>query len=91
VASDADGLRDSVRDGETGLLFPYGDTDTLAERVVRILTDSRLRERFEASARAWASSFTWERCAAENMELVDGIVQGGLLHANGTDGSGSAA
>jgi len=74
VASDADGLRDSVRDGETGFLFPYGDYRALAERVIRILSDSGLRVRLEKNAAAWAGTFTWDKCARETMTLVDGMV-----------------
>ncbi len=75
VASDADGLRDSVRDGETGLLFPYGDHRALAERVIRLLADSALRKRLEGNALAGARTFTWDRCARETMAVVDGMVK----------------
>jgi len=76
VASDADGLRDSVRDGETGLLFPYGDHAACAERIVRILTDSAERERLTANALKWASGFTWDRTARLTMEIADEMVAG---------------
>jgi len=74
VATDADGLRDSVRDGETGLLFPYGDHEALADRLVRILTDNGLRERLTGKALEWARSFTWDEAARKTMEIVDSIV-----------------
>ncbi|MHB9030963.1 MAG: glycosyltransferase family 4 protein [Candidatus Latescibacterota bacterium] len=73
VASDADGLRDSVRDGVTGLLFPYGDHRALAERLTRILTDDALRSILAVNALAWADSFTWENAARETMRIVDGM------------------
>ena len=44
VASDVPGLRDAIRDGETGLLYPYGNLAALAERVARMLRDEPLRE-----------------------------------------------
>ena len=74
VASDADGLRDSVRDGETGFLFPYGDHDALARRVVNILSDRSLNDTLTRNAIAWAQSFTWEKAAEHTMKIVDGIV-----------------
>ena len=74
VATDADGLRDSVRDGETGLLFPYGDHRLLARRLVRILTDDSFRRRLSENAVAWAKTFTWERAAEETMETVDEVM-----------------
>jgi glycosyltransferase involved in cell wall biosynthesis len=71
VASDADGLRDSVRDGVTGMLFPYGDHRTLADRLVRILSDDTLRNSLTANALDWAKTFTWENAARETMEIAD--------------------
>jgi len=73
VASNADGLRDSVKDGETGLLFPYGDHKMLADRVIRILKDEELRKRLTEKAIAWAKTFTWEECAKGTMRVVEEI------------------
>ncbi|MDP2914115.1 MAG: glycosyltransferase family 4 protein [Candidatus Aminicenantes bacterium] len=45
VATDIDGVREVVRDGETGLLVPPGDPARLAGAVVRLLEDRRLAAR----------------------------------------------
>jgi len=74
VASDVDGLRDSVKDGETGLLFPYGDHHALAQQVIRILTDDRLRQVLMENSLKWSRKFTWENNAEKTMEIVDDIV-----------------
>lgn len=73
IASDADGLRDSVRDGETGLLFPYGNHDVLAGKILDVLTDDALRTRLTSNAVAWAKTFTWDRAAEDTMAVVDSI------------------
>jgi len=75
VAADAPGLRDSVKDGQTGLLYPWGDIDALAERVTRLLADPNLRQRMEAGALEWAASLTWERCGEETLALVEKVVR----------------
>jgi glycosyltransferase involved in cell wall biosynthesis len=75
VASDSPGLRDSVRDGVTGFLFPYGDIPALAERLVRILTDTPLRKRLEAGGLAWADKFSWDT-ATEKLESLLSEVAG---------------
>ena len=74
VASDADGLRDSVKDSETGLLFPYGDSKNLAEKLIRLLSDDELRERLTKNAVAWAETFTWDECARKTMEVADEVL-----------------
>jgi glycosyltransferase involved in cell wall biosynthesis len=75
VAADSPGLRDSVKDGATGLLYPWGDVDALAERVVRLLADPSLRTRMETAALDWAASHTWARCGDETLALVESIVR----------------
>ncbi|MFC1489832.1 glycosyltransferase family 4 protein [Candidatus Latescibacterota bacterium] len=74
VASDADGLRDSVKDGETGLLFPYGNHAVLAEKVIRVLSDNELYARLTKNSIAWAKTFTWDDCAEKTMKIADEIV-----------------
>jgi glycosyltransferase involved in cell wall biosynthesis len=70
VAADSPGLRDSVRDGETGLLVPYGDDARLADALVRVLEDGTLRARLEAGGRSWAARFRWPECGALSMDAL---------------------
>ena len=73
IASDSPGLRDSVRDGETGFLAPHGDIPALADRIRRMIEDRELRERLGAKARAFAENFTWDRAAAETETFLAGV------------------
>jgi glycosyltransferase involved in cell wall biosynthesis len=54
VSTDAGGVADLVRDGETGLLVPRDDAQALAEGIVRLLDDEPLRRRITANGRAFA-------------------------------------
>jgi glycosyltransferase involved in cell wall biosynthesis len=63
VASDSPGLRDSVRDRETGFLVPHGNIDALADRLRAILQDAALRDALGTAARRFAERFSWERTA----------------------------
>jgi len=71
VAFDVPGLRDAIRDGETGVLVPGDDPAALAGAIRRVLEDPALRERLGAGAIAWAARFTWERAADEIGALID--------------------
>ena len=51
VASETGGIREIVVDGETGFLFPPGDSAALEERIVRLLEDEELRDRMGRAAR----------------------------------------
>jgi glycosyltransferase involved in cell wall biosynthesis len=72
VASRSPGLRDSVKDGVSGLLVPHGDVPVLAETLARVLADPELRARLERGGREWAARFTWEECADRSLEVLLG-------------------
>ncbi len=70
VASRVGGLNDTVRDGETGLLFPVGDSDTLACAVVRVLQDSDLRKQMSLVGRQMvARHYNWHDLAGQWVSL----------------------
>ncbi len=75
VACDAGGLRDAVRDGETGLLTPPGDADALAAGIARLARDADLRARLGTAARAVAlAEFAATVEAARFARLYDGLL-----------------
>jgi glycosyltransferase involved in cell wall biosynthesis len=61
VATDVPGLCDSVRDGETGYLVPFGDVEAFATALDRVLADPAAAEAMRTRALAWANSHTWEK------------------------------
>ena len=75
LASDSPGLRDSVRDGETGWLVPHGSPEPLAARMVGLALDPGLVERFGAAARRWAEGHSWEGAAAATLAHLQDLVQ----------------
>jgi glycosyltransferase involved in cell wall biosynthesis len=70
VASNVPGLRDAVRENETGLLYTLGDIGELANKIVQVLSDSDLREKLRTAALAWAQSFSWDETAARVAERL---------------------
>lgn len=74
VAADSPGLRDSVIDGRTGELYPYGDIADLSRRLLRILQDDELRERYRRNALEFARSLTWEKTAQITLETLQKAV-----------------
>ena len=61
VATDVPGLCDSVRQGETGYLVPFGDAQAFAAAVRRILADPDGAAVMRERALAWAARHTWEK------------------------------
>ncbi|MGD1045274.1 MAG: glycosyltransferase family 4 protein [Bacteroidota bacterium] len=75
VASDVPGLRDAVKDGETGLLYEYGNIEQLAEKVLLLLRDEHLRTRLTKGALEYAQSLTWDKSAKIMFDVIEQIVK----------------
>jgi len=65
VASNSPGIRESVRDGETGFLVPHGDVAAMSAAMRRIAASRELVVALGTHARVFAESFTWERAAEQ--------------------------
>jgi glycosyltransferase involved in cell wall biosynthesis len=74
VASRSPGLRESVRDGETGFLVEHGDVPGLATAICRLLEDEPLWRRMGRAGIAWAAEYHWDRAAGETLELARQIL-----------------
>jgi glycosyltransferase involved in cell wall biosynthesis len=70
IASDVQGLRDAVKEGETGLLYPYGDVEGLTAKILLLLTDTALRARLTANAILWSKEFDWDKAARDTVTLL---------------------
>ncbi len=70
IASNVPGLRDSVKDGETGLLYEYGNIPELASKIKLLLAGNSLRDKLSANAFQWAKTFDWDATARTTIELL---------------------
>ena len=74
VASNSPGIRESVRDGETGFLVPHGDTNAMAAAMTQLAQDPALVARLGVQARQFAESFTWERAAEQTQAHLQRVL-----------------
>jgi glycosyltransferase involved in cell wall biosynthesis len=77
VVSDSPGLRESVRDRETGLLVPHADAAALAAALRRLSQDAALRDRLSGGARAFAERLSWDNAAQETEHHLEAAVAAG--------------
>jgi glycosyltransferase involved in cell wall biosynthesis len=75
VASNVPGLRDAVIDGETGLLYEYGNIEQLAEKILLLLRDQNLRSRLSSAALKYAQSLTWDNSAKVMLDVIEKVIQ----------------
>jgi glycosyltransferase involved in cell wall biosynthesis len=83
VATDVPGLCDSVRDGETGLLVPFGDVFAFAEALKKILCEPEVAASMRENALAWAGKHTWEKAYEVTREALLGAWQESNSRATG--------
>ena len=70
VATDVPGLCDSVRDGETGFLVPFGDVKAFSDALRKILSNPELARVMREKALAWAGQHTWEKAYEVTREAL---------------------
>jgi glycosyltransferase involved in cell wall biosynthesis len=76
VASAVDGLPDVVCDGRTGLLVPPRDAGALAEAILRLVNDTRLRAAMGDAGRDYvARHFDWAANAAQMEQVYAAVLQ----------------
>lgn len=88
IASRVGGLSYAVRDGETGLLIPEGDSHALAEAVERLLLDRYMARRLGTQASCWARGFGWASVVDSILMLyweLQGLPHLEISLARGTD------
>ncbi len=76
VASDVPGLRDSVVDEKTGLLYEFGNIEQLAQKILLMLRDENLRSRMRVDAIEWGRNFNWEESAKKMIEFLERVIAG---------------
>ena len=71
VAYNVPGLRDSVKDGETGVLTKENSPESLASTAINLLKNHSLLEQFSSRALSFSKQFSWDTTA----EVFDKIIK----------------
>lgn len=70
IAYDADGLRDSVVDNETGLLAPSGNYEALGEKINILLADPIRYSAIRTAAWKYSKQFTFENSYSDFLSIL---------------------
>ena len=74
VASNIEGYASVVTHGVEGLLVPAGDEQRLAQALLSLVTDARLRQELAARSRAKAGEYGWERIAQRVLDYYMAVL-----------------
>jgi len=74
VASDVEGLRDSVINGKTGYLVEAKSVPAFTEAIKSLLQDTKTRERMGLESIIWAQRFSWDASADEFYDVFHKMI-----------------
>ena len=76
VATDLPAMRDIVKDEETALIIRQKDAQQIAEKVIHLFNDSKLRQELGANGRRYVlERYDWEVIAIKYSELIDRVIE----------------
>lgn len=70
IASNVKGLKDSVQDGETGILVKAKDPEAFAEAIIDLFTHTKKRRMMSQKALNWATQFTWKNSTKKLLQFM---------------------
>ena len=65
------GLRDSVKNGKTGIVLSENSAKNMAREAIGLLNDKERYETFQRNCLAWAKSLTWEKATQQSLKLIN--------------------
>lgn len=82
VVSDVGGLKEIVQHEVNGLKIITGSKDSLRDNIVRLLSDSQLRDKLNnGGVKETLNNYSWEKIAARTIELYEKVKE----EASGTE------
>lgn len=74
IASDLEGLKDAIKDGENGFLIESGNVEAWVKKISELLADDDFRHRFGKRARQYAiENYSWEKIARRYLEVISNL------------------
>lgn len=71
LGSNVGGIKDSIVNGETGLLFERENYEELADKIEMLIKNKKLREKLSSGGLKWAENFHWKRKAKEYLSAIE--------------------
>lgn len=74
LSANVPGLKDSVLEGKSGLLYEYGNIEEITSKLMTLYENDDLRNALSIGAVKWAESFSWDDSARKMMILCEEII-----------------
>jgi glycosyltransferase involved in cell wall biosynthesis len=70
IGTNTSGIKDSIVNNKTGILFNLNDEKDLAEKISLLVKNEKLRKEMAKEAKAWSGKFSWDKKAKEYLEKM---------------------
>lgn len=74
ISANVPGLRDSVKNYQSGLLYEFGNIDDLKNKLIELLTNQQLYVKMQNGAIDWAKSFDWDISARQMLQYCEYVI-----------------
>lgn len=74
VASNLEGLKDAIKDGQNGFLLDPGNKEIWIQKITEFLSDDQFRKDFGEKARKYVTHhFSWDKIAKKYLEVLNSV------------------
>jgi len=81
VASNIEGVRETIKDGETGILFKKSSAEDLADKILILYENNKLRISMgEEGYKYVLDNFSREKMIEEYKKLYNSLIKTNVLH-----------
>lgn len=71
------GLRDSVKNGVTGIVLEENNAKEMASKAISLLKNKKRYESFQKKGILWTKSLTWEKATNQSLKLLENVTNNG--------------
>ncbi len=71
IGSRDTGSEDAILDGQNGYLVEQNDDETIAEKIIKILSDHSIYQQFSEKSIWWAKQFSWDKTVNEYVNFYE--------------------
>ena len=75
IGYDVNGLRDSIRDGETGITIREKSPQAMAQQAISLLRDPDRLSKYSKNALEYSRQFSWDKTANSFQEVLDNQIE----------------
>ncbi len=74
VVYNVSGLRDSVKNGKTGIVLGENSSKEMARQTVSLFKNKKKYEQFQKNCLQWAGSLTWPKATEQSLALLNEVL-----------------